>query len=158
MVNVDQAKQATPAPTASLPETYKSEDYFFSVDYNKALQVNELGRQGGYLFFVRFEQYSSGKYPGFAIGVSELGLKSEVSRLKSNFSADGNAELVEEKDTTFKNLPAQSLLYKPTEEALQEDYLEDREVIIVYKEPYTYSISALPEAIPGVEENFKFTN
>ena len=150
----------SPAPTV-LPDEqkkvqlleYKKEDFGFSVGYAKALHVNDLGAQGGYTHFVRFEQEYTSKYEGFAIGVSQLSMEKELGRIKSGFAKDDNSILEEEKNVEFKGLPAKSLHYKPKSTVEGEG---ERVVIVVYKDPYTYSLSTTPEEMPALTDRFSF--
>jgi hypothetical protein len=153
------APNITLQPTVAINQfewkTYESKEFGFSLKYPASLRVNDLGNNGGYVGFIRFEEEPSLNLSdkGIAVGISSLPLDKEITKIKDQINSEGGAILVDETQTVFKGFTATRLYYKP-EDSTQE---EERVVIIVNGGgEYTYSISTVPGQIQKVLEGFNF--
>lgn len=166
LITQEKNKPLSVAPTDSDPsgrdermensietKLYKNELFNYSVSYTSNLIVRELGSGGGYINFVRLEEVGGSPLKGFAIGVSEQNLNTEVVRIKNAFRSE-NAFLAEETTIDFKDLGARQLYYKP--QKIEDG--EERLIVIFQKGQYTYSISTVPWQIDEVLGRFEFLN
>ncbi|OGM25035.1 hypothetical protein A2715_03780 [Candidatus Woesebacteria bacterium RIFCSPHIGHO2_01_FULL_39_32] len=139
-----------PTATPNLKwEEYRNEEFRFRVERPKFLYEREFKDQGGYVFFIRFEETKFSIEKGVAIGVSGKTYEEEVEGTKTILTESG-AKLVKEDKITVDDFEGTRLDFEPTGEG------EKRSVVIFSKGDYSYSISTVPEQVEKVIESFKF--
>lgn len=132
---------------------YTNNSYGYSIKYPASLRYQLKENEGGYLNFISFLSSPESGVSGFAIGVSSLPLNQEYERIKKTFN-ESEAELAEDKEDVVKNIKAKRLYYKPKDI----NFGEERVIVIFNRDSrFTYSISALPEEIGEIVENFTLT-
>jgi hypothetical protein len=133
-------------------KTYTNVELGFSIDYQRLLLVKEEKDTGGYLLFVSFEANNFSVSHGFAVGVSKNSLEPEVLRIKNGFSEETKVRFSgESKDNVLGN-SAIRFSVMPTNTS----GFETKDVIVIQRDGYTYSISANPEEFDKVISSFKF--
>jgi len=131
---------------------YKNSLTGISIQIPKDLMERDLGEGAIYYDFVRFEEVTVGKDKGVALGIRESSLQDEVERIKKDFETQGDALLVEQKNTKVNGYKAVNLTYKPK----QKKDGEDRTIVIFTKDKFTYSISTVPSQIDKIIKSVKF--
>jgi len=132
-------------------EVYTNEEFGFELLIPRLLTEREWRDQGGYKYFMRFEETKFSVDKGVAVGVSDSNLGSEVKRLKDNLEKEG-AKLVKEQKTVIGGKEGVLLEYEPEDVGGG----EKRVVVIVENPPSVYSISTAPEQIEKVIDGFIF--
>lgn len=136
-------------------ERYTNEEYGYTLLY-PGLLIKRITRDSqGYLHFVVFLEntLSSGSgQKGVAIGVSDVGIEEEASRIKRIISDDGDGELISEKKFSFAGETALKLDFDPKDPKTS----EKRNVVLVVKNGKTFSISTVPSQIDRILESFEF--
>jgi len=131
---------------------YANEEYGFKFLHPKLLYKTEFKNQGGYIFFVKFEEnkYSLGK--GVAIGIRQSEKGRDVENVKNDIAREGNARLDNEQEIKMGDFYAVILNYTSGDKTQE----EDRSIVIIQKDDKSYSISTVPEQIDKVISSFSF--
>lgn len=164
LIRVNSASRNTPLKTQTTAsarttdekptewQTYTNEKFGFYIKYPRLLYKRELGQIGGYLSFTRFEENKFSSGHGLAVGVRESSLEAEVEQIKKEFEKLGGARLIHEQKIVFNGINGAKLYYKPE----KGDDGEERVVVILNNDKYSYSISTVPEQIGKILEEFGF--
>lgn len=134
-------------------DTYTNEQYAFSIKHPRLMYKREFVNEGGYLYFLRFEETKFSQSKGLAIGVSQNEIETETKRIKKLMEEEG-AILSSETELLVKEMKAKKLEFKPKEG----ESGEARSIVIVYGDPYSYSISSTPEQIEEIIQSFVVTS
>jgi len=144
-----QTQQTNENQTPADWRTYLNKDYYFSLKYPPLLYQRELENQGGYLYFIRFEETEFSRDKGLAVGVSDENSDDEIKRIKQEFSQ--GAKLVNEGEIDLGEIKAIRLDFEPEIAGG-----EKRTVVIFNKGEYSYSLSSVPEQIEKILAGFDF--
>jgi hypothetical protein len=155
-----QESQIDNAPTATLNQDadqskvmwqeFTNDKYGFTVARPPLLIKRETENEGGYLYFVRFEenQYSLGK--GVAIGVGENTRDEEVNNIKKSIKDEAGIDPDSEEEIIVSDQDAIKLTYHDNGQ------YESRAFVVFEKNGKTFSISTVPEQMNRVVESFEF--
>ena len=132
---------------------YSNEIFSVSFMHPDLLIKRSYENSGGYELFVVFEENNLSREKGVAFGVSRTGIDEETERIKNNISGQGSSEVVREDEVDFKGKRAKYLVFESRDETL-----ENRSVLIVQKEDYTYSFSTVPEQMRKLISSIKFND
>lgn len=131
-------------------EEFTNDKYGFTIAHPPLLLKRETEDEGGYLYFVRFEenQYSLGK--GIAIGVGENTRDEEVAKIKKEIKDEATIDPESEETIKVAGQNAIRLNYQ------DKGQYESKSFVIFEKDGKTYSISTVPDQIDRVIESFEF--
>lgn len=154
--NPQPSKEVLPATptitqTGSWPQ-YTNKEYGYSLLHPRFLLKREYRNEGGYLYFVKFEETEYSVEKGVAVGVSKTVLKDETQRLKKEMTQFLEADLVAETQFNLNGYDAVRLEYV----VKNKEVGEDRTIVLVTKGDYVYSLSTVPQQIDQVIISFKF--
>jgi len=133
---------------------YKNDKFGYSVDYPKFLYREELEGRGDYLGFTIFSENEFTQAKGMGIGVRKDSLENEVGRLEKNLEEEFGTEPSGEEEIKIDGRKAILIKYEPV--ASEEEDLMAKNIIVVEKDGYVYSISTVPEQTERVIKSFKF--
>ena len=131
---------------------YINRDFSISFLYPRLLLKKEFKGQGGYEFFVRFEENKLSRGKGVAFGVTKASLSDEVAKLKEELTKDDQAVLVAESEDFADGVAGKLLEFEPR----TSEFGEKRSVFLIENSDLTYSISTTSEQIQRVVDSLDF--
>lgn len=133
-------------------DEYTNEEFKVSFTYPKLLLKREYKNQGGYDFFVRFEENELAMGKGVAMGVNGDGLDAEVKKLKESMTANEQAVISLEEEVNIDGVRGIKLDFEPKSVAAG----EKRSVLVFERRGFTYSLSTVPGQMQRIIDSIKF--
>lgn len=131
---------------------FENKEFGYRISHPPLLIKIEYKNDGGFKDFIRFEETDKSLGKGIGVGVSESSLSEEVKELKEEMAKFEGAKLVKEEKLSLIKYDGFILEYKTQENSQG----EDRTIVLIQKDNYTYSISTVPEQIDRAMNSFSF--
>ena len=132
--------------------SYSNEEYLVKFAYPNFLTKVEYRNEGGYEYFLVFEENDVSKGKGIAFGVNDGEFEDERKRIKTDILNIGKVKFVKE-EKILKWKEALVMEFEPEDE----EVLEKRSVLLIDNGNYIFSFSTVPYQMQALIESIEIS-